>query len=414
MPKFVYLARDSKGNKIRGTEEVPSYEDLLNRLQTRNLLVIEINSAEQEERTDRSKPEKRAFKLAGRRQHYGIKSDDLVVFCRQLSTLLSAGVTILKSLDVISKQVSSRKLYIILQDLTRDMESGLSFNEALAKHKSTFPELWINLVESGEASGNLAAVLSRLASYLERSANFKKKIISSLMYPVLLFIVGLGALLFLTLQIIPTFAELFEGFEITLPLITQVLILSSLIIRKFSALFIITGVIIFFAFRVYIKTKEGRKVFEKFRFNLPLFGKFFRELMFERFSSDIGTLIGSGVPLLYSLEIAEHSISNLTLAEIIHKIKDDVREGKLLSVGMEKSGFFDSMFTQMTSVGEEVGDLPQMFKRINEYYQESTETFLSRFATIFEPLMLIFMGGVIGIMVLGIFLPIFQIATAGV
>jgi type IV pilus assembly protein PilC len=410
MPKFTYIARDSKGTKITGSEEASSQEEIISRLQLRNLVVVNVTPELKEEAvtaTLQASGEQRRFR------HYGVTGDDLVIFSRQLATLLGAGVTILKGLDIISKQVNSRKFYNVLQELQKHMEAGLSFHEAMSKYPNVFSELWINLVESGEASGNLAAVLNRLASYLERRAAFKRKIISSLMYPAILMVVGIGALLFLTIKIIPTFAELFKGFNVKLPFLTQMLIQISYFMRK--GIFGIIGTIaaLFFIFRRYVKTKAGRKRFEQLQFKLPLFGEFFRSLVVEKFSSGMSTLIESGVPLLYSLEITEHSVSNSVMAGIIRKIKEDVREGKPLNSSLDKSGFFEPMVVQMVAIGEEIGELPQMFKRINTFYEEYTETFLARFTAMFEPIMLIFMGMIIGIMVVGMFLPIFQIAQIG-
>ena len=407
MAKFTYAARDSKGTKVTGCEEAFSQDELISRLQVRNLVVVNILP---EVKVEGMAITRQAQDKQRRYRHYGVSADDLVIFSRQLATLLGAGVTILKSLDIISKQVYSRKFYNVLQELMKQMEAGLSFHEAMSKYPNVFSDLWTNLIESGEASGNLAVVLTRLAIYLERRAAFKSKIVSSLIYPIILMVVGMGALLFLTIKIIPTFAELFKGFNITLPLITRMLIKISYFIRK--GIFGIIGTIIalFFLFKRYIKTKEGRRRFEEFQFNLPLFGEFFRSLVVERFSSEMSTLIESGVPLLYSLEITEHSVSNLVMAGIVRKIKEDVREGKPLNSSLDKSKFFEPMVIQMVAIGEEIGELPQMFKRINTFYQEYTETFLARFTSMFEPIMLIFMGIVIGMMVVGMFLPIFQLS----
>ncbi len=410
MSKFTYIARDSKGTKVTGSEEVSSQDELIGRLQLRNLVVINIIPELKEEAvtvTYQAPDRQRKYR------RYGVSGDDLVLFCRQLATLLGAGVTILKSLDIISKQVYSRKFYNVLKELEKHMEAGLSFHEAMSKYPKVFSELWINLVESGEASGNLAVILNRLASYLERRAAFGTKIISSLLYPLILMVVGMGALFFLTVKIIPTFAELFKGFNIKLPFLTQMLIQVSYFVRK--GIFGIIGMIIvlFFIFRRYINTKTGRRRFEQLQFKLPLFGEFFRSLVVERFSSEMSTLIESGVPLLYSLEITEHSVSNSVMADIVRKIKEDVRGGKPLNSSLDKSGFFDPMVIQMVAIGEEIGELPQMFKRINTFYEEYTETFLARFTSMFEPIMLIFMGMIIGLMVVGMFLPIFQIAQIG-
>ncbi len=408
MAKFFYTARDSSCKKITSYEEGNNQEDILARLQTRGLLVLDITS-ENDAQAISSMPKSSKRR---RRLHGGISDEDLVLFCRQLATLLGAGVTILKCLDIICKQVSSRKLLFVLEDLQRKMEGGLSLHEAMAQH-SVFPELWVNLVESGEASGNLAIVLNRLASYLERNAEFKKKIISALIYPAILMLAGTGALLFLTLKIIPTFADLFAGFNMKLPYLTQILVEISSFLRKYF-LFLFGGIgITVFLFLKYIHTKEGRRRYELFLFSLPIFGEFFRALAVERFSSGMSTLVESGVPILYSLEITEHSVGNSIMAEAIHMIKDEVRNGKTLSNPMDACGLFEPMVVQMVGIGEEIGELAQMFKKINNFYQDYVEMFLTRFTSMFEPIMLVFMGGVIGIMVVGMFLPIFSISKMG-
>jgi type IV pilus assembly protein PilC len=406
VPKFFYVARDKADKKITGVEESSGQEEIIARLQGRDLVVVSVLS---EEKGVFKKPEA-AGKSKFRPKHYGITSWDLVLLCRQLAILLGAGVTILKSLDIISKQVSSRKLYNVIKDLEKNMEAGKSFHEAMSKHPAVFSDLWVNLVESGEASGNLAIVLNRLATYLERNASFKKKVISSLMYPAILMTAGIGALLFLTLRIIPTFGSIFAGFKVPLPVLTQALLGVSAFIRKYGLIFIAIMIIGFFLLKRYTRTKDGRMIYEKFKFSLPVFGDFFRGLVLERFSSEMSTLVESGVPILYSLEITEHSVGNLVMSDIIRQVKEDVREGKSLSEPLDKSGFFEPMVVQMIGIGEEIGELSQMFKRINTFYQEYVETFLTRFTSLFEPLMLIFMGIVIGLMVVGMFLPIFQIA----
>lgn len=407
MARYFYTVRDSKGSKSVGVEEAFNQEEIVNHLQSKGLFVINIVSESAKEAPG-LRPGKVGTRLKFR--HYGLFNDDLVLFCRQLATLLGAGVTILKSIDIICLQVTSLKLHTVLKKLKKDMEAGLSLHEAMSKHPTVFSELWVNLVESGEASGNLAMVLGRLATYLEKNESFKRKVISALIYPAILIMAGLGALLFLTIKIIPTFAELFKGFNIEMPFLTQILLNVSNVIKKGFLMIIIMVVTGFYIFKNYIRTKIGRKEYEKFKFGLPIFGDFFRGLVIERFSSEMSTLVESGVPILYSLEITEHSVGNLIMADIVHQIKEEVRAGKNLSLPLERSGFFEPMVVQMVAIGEEVGELPQMFKKINIFYQEYIETFLNRFASIFEPIVMIFMGLVIGIVIVGMFLPIFQIS----
>ncbi|MFA5118064.1 MAG: type II secretion system F family protein [Candidatus Omnitrophota bacterium] len=404
MPKYIYTCRDRSGKKVEGAEEAGSHDELVSRLQSKEWIVI--NIALESKLAVAQKKE-----LAGaRKKHYSFSSEDLVLFCRQIATLLGAGVTILRSLEIISQQVTSVRLYNVIKQLQKDMEAGLSFHEAMARHPTVFSDLWVNLVESGEASGSLAMVLARLAGYLERNETFKRKIISALTYPIILLVACLGAMMFLSMKIIPQFASLFEGFNIELPVITKILIGMSSAIKDY---FIITGLVggigVYFL-RIYLSTNNGRKVMEDFLFNLPTLGEFFKVLVVERFTSEMSTLVESGVPILFSLEIAEHSVNNLTLGEIIRKIKDEVREGKPLSVPVEKSGFFDPMAVQMIAIGEEVGELSSMLKKLNVFYQEYVDTFLTRVTAMFEPILLIVIGAGAGFIIIGMFMPIFQIS----
>jgi len=286
-------------------------------------------------------------------------------------------------------------------------------HEAMAKYPVVFSGLWVNLVESGEAGGNLAMVLNRLANYLERDSTFKKKIISALIYPAILMLAGLSALLFMTIKIIPTFVEIFEGFNIELPFLTKLLLGVSIFIRNYGIIMVIAIAIGVWFLRKYIATKKGKKQYHLFLINMPMLGDFFRTLAIERFTSEMSTLVESGVPMLYSLEISERSVNNVVLGEIIGNIKEDVRAGRPLGQSLEKSNFFDPMVVQMVNIGEEIGELSNMFKRLNAFYQEYLETFLVRFTSMFEPIMLVFMGAIIGVMVIGLFLPIFEISQIG-
>lgn len=411
MARFYYVARNRAGVKETGTEDAVTQEDAIIKIQGKGLTIVNIIPEGVELSSGSASGQ--AIKIRIKPKHKRIKSDDLMLFCRQLSTLIGAGVTILMSIEIIAKQVASSRLHDVCMDLKNNMEAGLSFHSALSAHPKVFSDLWINLVESGEASGNLAVVLSRLAAYLEKNAEFKKKIISALIYPLILTCAGVGALLFLSLKIVPSFTDIFKSFNLKLPFLTQVLVDVSAFLKNYLWLIVLSMIGLIFAFKEYVKTKAGRRNFEKFKFKVPVFGEFFLALSIERFSSGMATLLESGVPILYSLEISERSVANLTMAEIINKIKNDVREGKPMRDSLERSGFFEPMVIQMVAIGEEIGELPQMFKRINAFYQEYCDTFLVRFVSMFEPFVLVFIGGVIGLMVIGMFLPIFELSKIG-
>lgn len=410
MPRFTFNARNQDGERVIGTEEAESPDVLITRLQLRGLFVTGVK-AEAIEKQDKSK--RRVVKKERKFSHRGIKQDDLTLFARQLATILSSGVPLLRSLTAIVRQVDSKKFCSIVENIIADVEAGFSFRDALAKNPKVFSSLWINLIETGEASGNLPMILERLANYLEKRASFKRRIVSAMVYPIILFAVAILAIIIFMIVIIPRFTEIFTGFDIELPLPTKVLMFISKFIReKFLLIFSGIGGIIF-AFRKFVRTKKGKVLFDKFVFRIPILNDYLQLSETEKFSSTIATLLESGVPILYALDIAERSVDNTVVQGIIKNVNDNVREGKSVVQPLEKSGFFSPMVIQMVSIGEEIGELDKMFGRIASFYAEILEIQIGRFTTMFEPLMIVFMGVVIGGMVISMFLPIFQIATIG-
>lgn len=410
--RFVFTARNQAGGVITGNEEAENADVLINRLHLRGLTVTDVKVQTEQEAAVKPKA-KVQFNKARRFNHSRIKEDDLILFCRQLAIALSSGVSLLKSLDIILRQVDSKKLYNIVSSIARNVESGFSFRDALAKYPKAFSTLWINMVETGEASGNLPIVLDRLAHYLETRASFKRKIVSAMIYPFILMLVACGAIAFFLLFIVPKFTEIFKSFETKMPVPTQILILVSTTLRNnFLLLFLIIAGIIFSINR-YIKTKSGKKIFDNFMLSIPMFSEFFRLSEIEKFCSSMSTLLESGVPILYALEISESSSNNTLVQGIIRNVRDKVREGRPLMEPMEESGFFPPMVTQMVNMGEEIGELDKMFKKVSALYSEILETHVIRFTAMFEPLMIVFMGLIIGSMVISMFLPIFQIANIG-
>ena len=415
MPKFSYICRKSTGEKEVGVIEGPSQDDIVAQLQKKGLFVTSIIPF------DIGKKEivfPKESKATPRKQfsHGRITSNDLVLFARQLAMLLSAGVSLLRSLEVISKQVDSKKLFDVIGQIRQGMEGGHTLRDALAKFPEIFSQLWVNLIETGEASGNLPTVLEKLAYYLDESASFRRKIISALLYPAILLFVSIAAVLFFILKIVPTFSRILSSFGVTLPLATRIVIgLSNFLTKRFFLL------VAFIAGLIYGLRKLGKRapfdrILEELKFKIPIFGDFFRYILLERFATTMSILIESGVPILYALEISERSTGSLKMSEAIQYIKKSVKEGHSMANPMEKSDFFTPMIVQMVAIGEEIGELSSMLKRIAKYYQEYLETFVTRLATIFEPLMIVFIGIIIGSLVISIFLPIFSLAfmkTAG-
>ncbi len=381
MPKFSYIGRKQNGDKETGIIEGPAQDEVLAQLQRKGLLITSIIPFDVGKKDTLSSKEP-ATVVRKQFTHNGVGISDLVIFSRQLSMLLGAGVSLLRSLDVISKQVDSKKMFAVLGQIRKDMEGGKTLRDSLAKFPDIFSPLWINLIETGEASGNLPMVLDKLAYYLEETASFKRKIISALMYPAVLFIISVSAVLFFVIKIVPTFSKILESFGVELPFATKILIsISSVLTKKF---FLLVGILI--GLVLLIKNLASRPPFnrmlEDLRFKLPVFGEFYRYMLLERFATTMSILIESGVPILYALEISERSSGSMKMSETIKYIKKNVKEGRSMAAPMEKSDLFTPMVIQMVAIGEEIGELSNMLKRIAKFYQEFLETFVTRLASI--------------------------------
>ena len=403
MPFFRYVARDRAGKLIDEITETTNEEDLVNSLQARGLLIISVGP---------SLEVKSKKKADSRRYHAGVKPSDLIMLSRELATLLGAGVTLIKSLEILCKQIESMTLLKTVEQIKKDVEGGYTFQSALKKHNKIFSSFWINLVETGEASGHLPSSLEQVAIYLEENSELKRKLTSALIYPIILISVATGAIAIFLLKIIPIFTEIFKGFNVELPILTQIVVNISDVVRKYF--FIVVGILIgiIFIIKKYISTEIGRWQFDELMLKLPLIGQLMREIATERFASGLGTLIKSGVPILHALEIAEKTAGNKVMEKAIKDVKTSVKEGRGMGQTMQESNLFSPLVVQMVSVGEEIGELGKMLDRISVFYKERVNTFIIRFTTMFEPIILVFMGVVVGVIVVAMFMPIFSISSA--
>ncbi|MDP2910732.1 MAG: type II secretion system F family protein [Candidatus Omnitrophota bacterium] len=402
MPFFRYVARDRAGKLIDEITEIASEEDLVNGLQAKGLLIISVGLA----------PEVKSKKRMARRYHSGVKPQDLIMFSRELATLLGSGVTLIKSLDILCKQIESQTLLKAVEQIKKDVEGGYTFQNALKKHDKIFSTFWINLVETGEASGHLPTSLDQVAIYLEESAELKRKIISALVYPMVLVGVAMAAIAIFLLKIVPIFADIFKGFDTKLPVLTQAVVAASGIVRKYFLIVFGVVVALIFLIRKYISTESGRWKFDELTLKLPIIGPLMHEIATERFASGLGTLIKSGVPILHALEISEKTAGNKVIEKALRDVKIAVKEGKGMAQVMQDTNLFSPLVVQMVSVGEEIGELGKMLDRIAIFYKERVNTFITRLTTMFEPLVLVFMGIVVGILVVAMFMPIFNISSA--
>lgn len=408
MPSFVYMARDKNGGLQTGSLDGVNEEDVVTVLQSRGLIVTSVMRKGSQVTQTAGQP-RRARRLRSR-----VNSDDKVLFCQQLATLLEAGIPLLRGLEVICAQVESRPLLIALEQMRRDIEGGRTFRDAIAKYPKIFSGLWVNLVETGEASGHLAQSLRQLARYLESARELQTKAMTALSYPAVLIGASILAMVIFLLKIIPMFNTMFTAMNIELPLLTRIVISMSDAVRHHLVVVAAGLAVTIWVVKWFMSTQQGRWVTDQLLLKMPIFSPLIVNLQLAQFASGLGTLLESGVPILFSLEIMESSASNKIYGQAIGEIKERVREGKTMADPMSRTELFPPMMVQMVQVGEEIGELGKMLEQIAKYYESRVAVFIERMTTLFEPLAIIVMGAVIGTLVVSMFLPIFSIASGSV
>ncbi len=406
MPKFLVTSKDALGRSQSTVIDASGKDTAIAQVQSRGFFVLSIQPFEEIQKAAHA-PVRATRKFS----HDGVSLEDIVVFARQLATMLEAGVPLLRSLGVIGEQLDSRRFAEALAQICSDVEQGKPFSAALGKHPRIFSPFWVSLIEVGEASGTMPKVLLRLTEYMESTAKFQSQLIGALIYPAALFGIGTIAVLCFALFVGPVFKKIFADMNMTLPVITQITLGVFDIIREKFYLIILAIVGIVFALKAYVKTPGGRWTVEMALFNAPTLGGIIRLVVVEKFTAQMALLIESGVPILYALEISERLVDNMVCAAVIKEVRESVKEGKLLADCMAKSGFFPSMAVQMIRVGEETGELAKMLGHVAAFYKGQVEEFMKRIATLIEPVMLVVMGGVIGTIVVAMFLPLISLST---
>ncbi len=393
------------GKVVHGKMESRGMEDLAAALQRQGFWIISIKEEKKKKEVTRAERRKR--------MHTRVRAEDLMLFAQQMATLTEASVPFLKSLEILKAQTSSRMLYDIIDKIEDDAKAGLPLFRSLSKHPRIFTPLWLSLVEAGESSGRLAEVLDQLARYIEERQELKKKVINALIYPVMLLGMTVGVVVVLLVKIIPTFAELFAGFNMELPMLTRIVIKVSYILKDYF-LFVVVGVAaVVYLIKRYIQTPQGKELFDKVSLKVPIMGALIKNISLERFANDLFILLRSAVPILSSLEIITRVVGNTVMQDTLEQARRDVQEGKSMSESLSKSGIFPPLVTEMIIVGEETGRLPQMLERVGKHYKSMVEATISRLTAAFEPMIIILMGVVVGTIVLAAFMPIFQMSQIG-
>jgi type IV pilus assembly protein PilC len=396
MPSFAYIARETgTGREIRSSVEAATEQAAIAALLNRNLLVVSIQE----------KVAKKGRTAGGR-----VPLSDLVMFTRQLATMIDAGLAMVQSLQALADQTQNKAMRDVIKDVCTRVEGGDSFSEALSKHPNAFNRLYVAMVGAGEKGGLLAEILARLAIYLENTARLRKKVKSAMMYPTVVSIVAVGITIFLLVKVIPVFGDIYKGFGAALPAPTQFMIHLSNIVQKFVWLIILViggGV---YGWLSFIKTKVGREFWDTQRIKLPIFGVIAHKICLARFTRTLASLIRSGVPILEVLNIVSQTVGNVVMEKAIKTASSDIERGEGISAALSKHPVFPNMIIRMIMAGEQTGKIDNMLERISDFLDEEIETTLSGITSLIEPILIVFLGVVIGGMVICMFLPIFKMA----
>jgi type IV pilus assembly protein PilC len=396
MPSFAYVAREaSSGREIRSSLDASNEQTAIATLLNRNLLVVSI----QEKMS-------RKGKTAGGK----VALSDLVIFTRQLATMVDAGLAMVQSLQALAEQTTNKVMKDVIKDVCSRVESGDSFSEALMKHPKVFNRLFVCMVGAGERGGLLAEILARLATYLESTARLRRKVKSACMYPTVVTVVAIGITIFLLVKVVPVFGDVYKGFGSKLPAPTQVLINFSEFVKAYL-LYILaaTGGLVYGWFS-YIKTKKGREFWDRTRIKLPIFGTIAHKICLARFTRTLASLIRSGVPILEVLSIVCNTVGNVVMEKAVKTSAGDIEKGEGIAAALGKHPVFPPMIIRMITAGEQTGKLEGMLERISDFLDEEIETTLNGLTSLIEPLLIVFLGITVGGIAICMFLPIFKLS----
>ena len=399
MKTYKYSARDSKGRIAKGELEATDLAALKNKLRNQGLWLISQNSSQQS---------LLPFLEGFFDKKIGLK--DMVVFSRQFSAMIEAGIAILRVLTVLIQQTENPKLKAILQEIKRDIEQGVPLSESMQKFPEAFDSLYVSMVKAGELGGVLDVVLNRVAGFLESRSKLSNKVRTALTYPASLLVISLLVVWFMLTFILPKFSAIFTSTGGELPAFTQFLINISNVLRSPFILVIIA--FIWFAVnyaRSYYRSEEGRLKIDTFSLKIPIFGPILKKVAIARFSRTFGTLIESGVPITTALDVTRTSINNALLESVLIKVKKDIEEGSPISNQLQKSEVFPPMVTQMVAIGEEAGELENMLNKIADFYDDEVDSSVESLTALMEPVFIVVIGAIVGAIVVAMYLPIFNV-----
>jgi len=402
MAKFEYQAMDGSGGEVSGTVDAPNENAAVAQLREQGYRPFEV----QEKSLG-------GFDLSALPIIGGPPVDDeeIALFTRQMATLLDAGLPLLRAVNILQDQVENEEFREILGEISQSIQGGASFSEALEEHPDIFDDLYINMIKAGEVGGVLETVLKRLAEFAEKAAELRTKIKGAVMYPAVVLSIAILVVVFLLVFVLPTFITLFEQMDVDLPLPTLIVIWVSEFLQNqwWLVLLMLGGV--WYAIKWYYSTEQGEYNIDRFKISVPIFGELFRKVATARFTRTLSTLIQSGVPILQAIEIVQETIGNRVVADTMDDVYDSISEGDTISEPLYESGVFAPMVTHMISVGEETGNLDEMLTRIADTYEMQVDEMVEGLSSMIEPLLILFMGVMVGIIVMAMFFPMFQLVN---
>ncbi len=419
MANFNYVAMDALGKEVSGVIDASSTNDAVAQLRQAGYFPTSVTEqgaagAPRVKRSAAASSSSSAKRVSasgvGKR---GIKSKILMIFTRQLATLIDSGLPLLRGLTVLGKQERDPVLKGTIDRLAESVQGGSTFSESLAAHPRIFNKLYVNMVKAGELGGVLEVVLSRLAEFQEKAQKVKNKVVAAMFYPIVVMFIAVAIMVFLMVFIVPKFEEIFDDMlqGQPLPALTTFVIETSRFIQN-QFPFIIGGIALFvFLYVAFSRTEGGRQTIDRIKIRVPLFGDLIRKSSISRFSRTLGTLVTSGVPILQALNITRETAGNLVVADAIGKVHDSVKEGESIVQPLEASGVFPPMVISMIDVGEETGQLPEMLLKIADVYDDEVDNAVAGLTSLLEPVMIVFLALVVGTIVIALFLPLISIIT---
>ena len=398
MPFFTYEAKNRQGVIRKGEYEAPNDAAVIAHLRGQQLMPIKV------------KPKGRTFALGNFTFGAQVSVKELVVFTRQFATMIDAGLPLVQCLDILATQQPNANFKKILLQVKEDVESGSTFADALRKHKKTFDDLFVNLVAAGEVGGILDTILNRLAAYLEKAEKLRRQVKGAFIYPSAVMAVAILVVTAMLIWVIPVFEKMFSDFGGQLPTPTMIVIKMSNFLRD-NLLFIIGGIILAaIAFKRFYATPRGRKLIDRWVLSVPIFGTLIQKVAVARFSRTLGTMISSGVPILDALDVVARTSGNKTVETEVYRAREAISTGKTIAEPLSQSRVFPPMVVQMVAVGEQTGSMDAMLSKIADFYDNEVDAAVAALTSLLEPMLMVFLGGAVGGLLVAMYLPIFKIA----